>query len=93
MEALNWVSLVLPLCFKVPSYFFYSLGEQCGGGRGGRTLVSADGSFELGFFSPGMKLGWDLKSGLVWTLLAWKNWDDPSPGDFTWRMELHENPE
>ncbi|KAL4652335.1 hypothetical protein ACB092_01G225900 [Castanea dentata] len=42
---------------------------------------------------PGMKLGWDLKSGLVRTLSAWKNWDDPSPGDFTWRMELHENPE
>ena len=42
---------------------------------------------------PGMKLGWDLKSGLVRTLSAWKNWDDPSPRDFTWRMELHENPE
>ncbi|XP_050260974.1 G-type lectin S-receptor-like serine/threonine-protein kinase At4g27290 isoform X1 [Quercus robur] len=41
----------------------------------------------------GMKLGWDLKSGLVRTLSAWKNWDDPSPGDFTCRMELHENPE
>ncbi|KAL5131284.1 Receptor-like serine/threonine-protein kinase SD1-8 [Glycine soja] len=34
-------------------------------------------------FLPGMKLGWDLKKGLNTVLTAWKNWDDPSPGDFT----------
>ena len=49
--------------------------------------------FPIDTLLPGMKLGWDLKSGLVRTLSAWKNCDDPSPGDFTWRMELHENPE
>uniref|UniRef100_A0A2N9EQF3 Protein kinase domain-containing protein n=1 Tax=Fagus sylvatica TaxID=28930 RepID=A0A2N9EQF3_FAGSY len=127
----------------------------------GRALASADGSFELGFFSPGNStnryLGiwyknipvitviWvanrnnpikDLSgvlkinttgnlvllsqnSSLVWSanstkqalnptlqlletgnltgldrrLSAWKNWDDPSPGDFTWGIELHDNPE
>uniref|UniRef100_A0A2N9J704 Receptor-like serine/threonine-protein kinase n=1 Tax=Fagus sylvatica TaxID=28930 RepID=A0A2N9J704_FAGSY len=42
---------------------------------------------------PGMKLGWDLKTGLDRRLSAWKNWDDPSPGDFTWGIELHDNPE
>uniref|UniRef100_A0A2N9I7W2 non-specific serine/threonine protein kinase n=1 Tax=Fagus sylvatica TaxID=28930 RepID=A0A2N9I7W2_FAGSY len=42
---------------------------------------------------PGMKLGWDLKTGLDRHLSAWKNWDDPSPGDFTWGIELHDNPE
>ncbi|KAL5131281.1 G-type lectin S-receptor-like serine/threonine-protein kinase [Glycine soja] len=41
-------------------------------------------------FLPGMKLGWDLKKGLNWFLTAWKNWDDPSPGDFT-RSTLHTN--
>uniref|UniRef100_A0A2N9FN74 EGF-like domain-containing protein n=1 Tax=Fagus sylvatica TaxID=28930 RepID=A0A2N9FN74_FAGSY len=57
------------------------------------TMVSKDGSFVLGFFTPGMKLGWDLRTGLDRCLSAWKNWDDPSPGDFTWGIELHDNPE
>ena len=42
---------------------------------------------------PGMKLGWDLKTGLNRCLTAWKNWDDPSPGDFTWGIVLGSNPE
>ncbi|GLU23487.1 hypothetical protein SLE2022_394870 [Rubroshorea leprosula] len=37
---------------------------------------------------PGMKLGWDLRIGLDQHLLAWKNFGDPSPGDFTWEIEL-----
>ncbi|KAK7405143.1 hypothetical protein VNO78_06341 [Psophocarpus tetragonolobus] len=36
----------------------------------------------------GMKIGWNLKTGLNRRLTAWKNWDDPSPGDFTWGMVL-----
>ncbi|KAK4286017.1 hypothetical protein QN277_002634 [Acacia crassicarpa] len=35
---------------------------------------------------PGMKLGWNLKTGLNRTLSSWKNWDDPSSGDFTWGL-------
>ncbi|XP_043811028.1 G-type lectin S-receptor-like serine/threonine-protein kinase At4g27290 [Manihot esculenta] len=31
---------------------------------------------------PGMKLGVNLKTGLDRRLTSWKNWDDPSPGDF-----------
>ncbi|GLU23499.1 hypothetical protein SLE2022_394970 [Rubroshorea leprosula] len=42
---------------------------------------------------PGMKLGWDLRTDLDRRLLAWKNSDDPSPGDFTWEIELQGNPE
>jgi hypothetical protein len=42
---------------------------------------------------PGMKLGWDLKKGLDRRLSAWKNLDDPSPGDFTWGIELTNYPE
>ncbi|OMP04567.1 hypothetical protein COLO4_09513 [Corchorus olitorius] len=43
---------------------------------------------------PGMKLGWDLRTGLDRRLVAWKNSDDPSPGDFSWGIELqYNNPE
>ncbi|KAL5547446.1 hypothetical protein UlMin_002677 [Ulmus minor] len=37
---------------------------------------------------PGMKLGWDLRIGLSRRFSAWKNIDDPCPGDFTWGIEL-----
>ncbi|KAF3450144.1 hypothetical protein FNV43_RR06224 [Rhamnella rubrinervis] len=37
---------------------------------------------------PEMKLGWDLRTGLKRSLSAWKNPDDPCPGDFTYGYEL-----
>ncbi|GMN61946.1 hypothetical protein TIFTF001_031036 [Ficus carica] len=37
---------------------------------------------------PGMKLGWDLRKGLNRRVSAWRNWDDPCPGDFTWGVEF-----
>ncbi|CAN0855536.1 G-type lectin S-receptor-like serine/threonine-protein kinase At4g27290 [Linum grandiflorum] len=43
---------------------------------------------------PGMKLGWDSKSGLNRGLTSWKSPEDPSPGDFSWGFLVHqENPE
>ncbi|GMJ05171.1 hypothetical protein like AT4G27290 [Hibiscus trionum] len=42
---------------------------------------------------PGMKIGIDLRTGLHRRLAAWKNWDDPSPGDLTYGVELEGNPE
>ncbi|XP_015970970.1 G-type lectin S-receptor-like serine/threonine-protein kinase At4g27290 [Arachis duranensis] len=42
---------------------------------------------------PGMKLGYDLRSGLERKLTAWKNWDDPSTGNLSWAMELTSDPE
>jgi hypothetical protein len=42
---------------------------------------------------PGMKLGWDLRTGLDRRLSAWKSPDDPSSGDFTWGTQLQNNPE
>ncbi|XP_027353644.1 G-type lectin S-receptor-like serine/threonine-protein kinase At4g27290 [Abrus precatorius] len=42
---------------------------------------------------PGMKLGWNLKTGHNRRLTAWKNWDDPSTGDFTSGIKLGSNPE
>lgn len=44
-------------------------------------------------FLAGMKIGWNLKTGLNRYLSAWKNWDDPSPGDLTWGLVLGNTPE
>ena len=42
---------------------------------------------------PGMKVGWDLRTRLERRLTAWKSPDDPSPGELSWGVELHEYPE
>jgi hypothetical protein len=42
---------------------------------------------------PGMKLGWDLRTGLERRLSAWKSSDDPYPGELSWGIELHNYPE
>ncbi|KAF8024017.1 hypothetical protein BT93_F1272 [Corymbia citriodora subsp. variegata] len=42
---------------------------------------------------PGMKLGWDLKTGLERRLTSWKSMDDPSPGDYTCRLNIHGLPQ
>ncbi|CAK9149945.1 unnamed protein product [Ilex paraguariensis] len=42
---------------------------------------------------PGMKLGWDLRVGLNRRLSSWMNFEDPSPGELTYGIELHEYPE
>ncbi|CAK9186708.1 unnamed protein product [Ilex paraguariensis] len=36
----------------------------------------------------GMKLGWDLRIGLNRYLTSWKSADDPSPGDFSYGIEI-----
>ncbi|CAJ2648394.1 unnamed protein product [Trifolium pratense] len=41
----------------------------------------------------GMKIGIDKRTGLNRYLTAWKNWDDPSSGDFIDILELTSNPE
>ncbi|XP_065862218.1 G-type lectin S-receptor-like serine/threonine-protein kinase At4g27290 isoform X1 [Euphorbia lathyris] len=40
---------------------------------------------------PGMKLGWDLKTGINRNLSSWKSSNDPSVGDFRWEVELQSN--
>ncbi|KAL2472872.1 G-type lectin S-receptor-like serine/threonine-protein kinase [Forsythia ovata] len=42
---------------------------------------------------PGMKLGWDLRTGLKRGLSSWKNFDDPSPGTLSNGIELDEYPQ
>nr|XP_023913994.1 receptor-like serine/threonine-protein kinase SD1-8 [Quercus suber] len=40
-----------------------------------------------------MKVGWDLRTRFERRLTAWKSPDDPSPGELSWGVELHEYPE
>ena len=40
-----------------------------------------------------MKLGWDFKAGLERRITSWKSSDDPSPGDFIWKIERQFYPE
>ncbi|KAK8602954.1 hypothetical protein V6N13_085156 [Hibiscus sabdariffa] len=42
---------------------------------------------------PGMKIGVDLRTGFNRKLSSWKNWDDPSPGDLTYGVEIEGSPE
>ncbi|XP_031280037.1 G-type lectin S-receptor-like serine/threonine-protein kinase At4g27290 [Pistacia vera] len=42
---------------------------------------------------PGMKLGWDLNAGLELYLTSWRSGDDPSSGDFTFRLDIHVLPQ
>ncbi|KAM3755253.1 hypothetical protein ACB098_02G026900 [Castanea mollissima] len=42
---------------------------------------------------PGMKIGWDLRTGLERRVTAWKSPDDPSPGELSVGIELHKYPE
>ncbi|KAL0012572.1 hypothetical protein SO802_007680 [Lithocarpus litseifolius] len=36
---------------------------------------------------PGMKLGWNLMTKQNWFLTSWKSLQDPSPGDFTYKVD------
>nr|BAA92837.1 S60 S-locus receptor kinase [Brassica oleracea] len=42
---------------------------------------------------PEMKLGYNLKTGLNRILTAWRNLDDPSSGDYYYKLEKRELPE
>ncbi|KAH7660805.1 S-receptor-like serine/threonine-protein kinase protein [Dioscorea alata] len=41
----------------------------------------------------GMKLGWDLRTGLNRNLTAWQSYDDPSPGSYVLSMALEAIPQ
>ncbi|KAF8413929.1 hypothetical protein HHK36_001925 [Tetracentron sinense] len=42
---------------------------------------------------PGMKLGANLRSGQNWYLTSWKSEDDPSPGDYTYKLDYRGLPQ
>ncbi|KAL5147508.1 G-type lectin S-receptor-like serine/threonine-protein kinase [Glycine soja] len=44
-------------------------------------------------FLPGMKLGWNLVTGLDRTITSWKNEDDPSKGEYSMKLDLRGYPQ
>ncbi|KAL2932285.1 Receptor-like serine/threonine-protein kinase SD1-7 [Bienertia sinuspersici] len=44
-------------------------------------------------FLPGMKLGLDKKSGLNRYITSWRSKDDPSPGNFSFRVDPNGSPQ
>ncbi|KAH6790516.1 receptor kinase 3 [Perilla frutescens var. frutescens] len=42
---------------------------------------------------PGMKLGWDSKTGLNRYITSWKSADDPSTGDYSFKLNIYGYPE
>ena len=42
---------------------------------------------------PGMKLEWDLKTGLNWYLTSWTSSDDPSSGNYNYGVDLEGLPQ
>ncbi|KZV20527.1 hypothetical protein F511_21041 [Dorcoceras hygrometricum] len=42
---------------------------------------------------PGMKLGWDSKTGLNRYINSWKSEDDPSVGDYSFKLDIYGFPE
>ncbi|KAL0301119.1 UNVERIFIED_CONTAM: G-type lectin S-receptor-like serine/threonine-protein kinase [Sesamum radiatum] len=68
------------------------------------NLVLVDGKSESGYlwqsfdyptdtWLPAMKMIDDVDAGVERYLISWKNWDDPSPGDFIFRIENQGLPE
>ncbi|KAK7312933.1 hypothetical protein VNO77_37197 [Canavalia gladiata] len=42
---------------------------------------------------PGMRLGWNLRTGHEWRMTSWKSPNDPSQGDFYWGLLPYNYPE
>ncbi|KAK6946807.1 Bulb-type lectin domain [Dillenia turbinata] len=42
---------------------------------------------------PGTKIDLNVRTGEEWYLRSWKDWDDPSPGDFTFKLDNPELPQ
>ncbi|MQM02024.1 hypothetical protein Taro_034779 [Colocasia esculenta] len=42
---------------------------------------------------PGMKIGWDLRSGKNRNFTSWRSGDDPAPGEYTMVMDLRGDPQ
>ncbi|KAF8024022.1 hypothetical protein BT93_F1276 [Corymbia citriodora subsp. variegata] len=71
----------------------------------GNLVVSENTSSHSGEFSwqsfdyptdtllAGMRMGWSLKTGFQWHLTSWKSTDDPSSGDYTYRINVNGLPQ
>ncbi|KAK9089562.1 hypothetical protein Scep_028644 [Stephania cephalantha] len=87
----------IPISNKNSFLFYYKLLDSgnlvlCDGENGADFLWRSF-DYPTDTYLPGMKVGFSLKSGLIWTLTSWKSPDDPSTGDFTFSMSRVGMPE
>ncbi|OEL20421.1 Receptor-like serine/threonine-protein kinase SD1-8 [Dichanthelium oligosanthes] len=64
-----------------------------GGGGAGAAVLWQSFDHPSDTLLPGMKLGWDLTTGLDRHLTTWRSPGDPSPGDFTFGIDIRGVPE
>jgi len=64
-----------------------------GGGAGAGAVLWQSFDYPSDTLLPGMKLGWDLTTGLDRYLTTWRCPGDPSPGDYTFGFDLRGVPE
>ncbi|KAK3219345.1 hypothetical protein Dsin_013315 [Dipteronia sinensis] len=53
------------------------------------TIIWQSFDYPTNTILPGMKFGWNRKTGLNHILTSWKSIDDPTPGEFTSRIDPH----
>uniref|UniRef100_J3MLV6 Receptor-like serine/threonine-protein kinase n=1 Tax=Oryza brachyantha TaxID=4533 RepID=J3MLV6_ORYBR len=63
-----------------------------GGGAAGEVLWQSF-DYPSDTLLPGMKFGWDLTTGLDRYLTTWRSAGDPSPGDYTFKIDTRGAPE
>ncbi|XVF70447.1 hypothetical protein PTKIN_Ptkin11bG0162400 [Pterospermum kingtungense] len=54
----------------------------------GGTYLWQSFDYQSDALLPDMKLGKNLKTGSEWFLTSWKTPEDPSPGNFTFRLSI-----
>ncbi|KAL2932286.1 hypothetical protein RDABS01_037696 [Bienertia sinuspersici] len=59
----------------------------------GKSLLWQSFDHMTNTFLPGMKLGLDKKSGLNRYITSWRSKDDPSPGNFSFRVDPNGSPQ
>ncbi|XP_031264658.1 receptor-like serine/threonine-protein kinase SD1-8 [Pistacia vera] len=59
----------------------------------GREILWQSFDYPTDTLLPGMKLGWDLKTGFDRNLTSWRSTNDPSSGDYSFKIDYHGFPE
>uniref|UniRef100_A0A0D3GS79 Receptor-like serine/threonine-protein kinase n=1 Tax=Oryza barthii TaxID=65489 RepID=A0A0D3GS79_9ORYZ len=63
------------------------------GGGGAGDVIWQSFDYPSDTLLPGMKFGWDLTTGLDRYLTTWRSAGDPSPGDYTFKIDPRGAPE
>nr|BAC80024.1 putative receptor protein kinase [Oryza sativa Japonica Group]BAD30704.1 putative receptor protein kinase [Oryza sativa Japonica Group] len=63
------------------------------GGGGSGDVIWQSFDYPSDTLLPGMKFGWDLTTGLDRYLTTWRSAGDPSPGDYTFKIDPRGAPE